>query len=159
MRLPILVSVVLFAAGTSNLALAQFAYPNSGASSNRAVAQFAYPNANVASLRDTVPVRPADTALISADSTEDSIHRYVIRHDSKPWDYIMMKKGQLIEVTQGRQRPVNHDVTLVNLTTIHPDGTINDSDGKTKHLEEGKYITMDGKIRNLDQLPAGLPNH
>ncbi|HLI92105.1 MAG TPA: DUF6799 domain-containing protein [Puia sp.] len=92
------------------------------------------------------------------DSTAGTAPRDSTRtHLSKPWDYIMMKHGQLIEVTKGVQKPVTADVILVNETTIHPDGTINDSNGKTKHLREGKYITMDGRIRNLNRLPEGLP--
>lgn len=95
--------------------------------------------------------RPSDS--VRHVRTRDSAHV----HDSKPWDYIMMKHGQLIEVTKGVKTPVTYDVVLVNESTIHPDGTINDSNGKTKHLKEGKYITMDGRIRNLRRLPAGLP--
>lgn len=90
---------------------------------------------------------------LSAHAQDSTRHT----HDSKPWDYIMMKKGQLIEVTKGVLTPVTTDVILVDETTIHPNGTINDSNGKTKHLREGKYITMDGRIRNLNRLPEGLP--
>lgn len=78
-------------------------------------------------------------------------------HNSKPWDYIMMKNGRLIEVNKGRQTPVTSDVILVNESTIHPDGTINASSGRTKHLKEGQYITMDGRIRKLKNLPRNLP--
>lgn len=78
-------------------------------------------------------------------------------HDHKPWDYIMMKHGKLIEVEKGQQTPVTANVILVNLSTIHPDGTINDSNGKTKHLKNGQYITMDGRIRRLKDMPANLP--
>lgn len=101
----------------------------------------------------------ASTPSLAQDSTRSTARGAIhsTTHDSKPWDYIMMKNGQLIEVTKGFRTPVTHDVILVNLTTIHPDGTINDSNGKTKHLREGKYITMDGRIRNLNRLPKGLP--
>jgi hypothetical protein len=78
-------------------------------------------------------------------------------HDSKPWDYIMMKNGRMIEVTKGVQTPVTANIILINESTIHPDGTINASSGRTKHLKEGHYITMDGRIRKLKDLPAGLP--
>jgi hypothetical protein len=66
--------------------------------------------------------------------------------DDTPWDYIMMKKGQLIEVQHGKQSPVKKDITLVNGTTIHRNGKIDDSNGKTKWLKEGQYIMMNGKI-------------
>lgn len=72
--------------------------------------------------------------------------------DDTPWDYIMMKKGQLLEVQHGRQTPVKRDVTLVNGTTIHRNGKIDDSNGKTKWLKEGQYIQMDGKIDYLKNM-------
>ena len=69
--------------------------------------------------------------------------------DHEPRIYIMMKKGQLLEVDSGRQSKLTRDKTLVNGTTIHVDGTINESNGKTTKLKEGQYITMDGWIRWL----------
>lgn len=72
--------------------------------------------------------------------------------DHDPRIYIMMKKGQLLEVDNGRQGKVIRDKTLVNGTTIHQDGTINESNGKTTKLKEGQYITMDGKIRWLSEM-------
>jgi len=71
------------------------------------------------------------------------------KKDHEPRVYIMMKNGQLLEVDSGLQRKVTGDKTLTNGTTIHRDGTINESNGKTRKLREGEYITMDGKIRWL----------
>ncbi len=81
---------------------------------------------------------------LAQDSTK---HR-----DDTPWDYIMMKKGQLLEVQHGRQTPVKRNITLVNGTTIHTNGKIDDSNGKTKGLKEGQYIQMDGKIDYLKNM-------
>ncbi len=72
--------------------------------------------------------------------------------DHSPRTYIMKKKGRLLEVNKGGTRRVKRDVTLVNGTTIHRDGTINESSGKTKKLKEGEYITMDGRIRWLKDM-------
>lgn len=72
-----------------------------------------------------------------------------VAHDETAWDYIMMKHGKMIEVEHDHHIPVRADITLVNLTTIHPNGVINVSSGRTKRLKEGQYITMDGRIRNL----------
>jgi len=74
-----------------------------------------------------------------------------------PHYYIMMKKGKLIEVKHGAKVPVRHDVTLVNQTTIHPNGSIDASSGQNLQLKEGEYITMDGKIRKLKDMPH--PKH
>lgn len=67
--------------------------------------------------------------------------------------YIMMKKGKLIEVNKGYKKFVKADVTLVNHTTIHPNGSIDASSGQSLQLKEGEYITMDGRIRKLKDMP------
>jgi hypothetical protein len=77
---------------------------------------------------------------------------------STPRIYIMMKGGKLSEMVNGKKTAVTQDVTLVNGTTIHPNGTINDRDGHERQLREGEYMTMDGKIRKLKDMggkPAG----
>ncbi|MBS1603387.1 MAG: hypothetical protein JST42_12010 [Bacteroidetes bacterium] len=76
------------------------------------------------------------------------------KKDHEPRVYIMMKKGQLLEVDSGQRSKVISEKTLTNGTTIHRDGTINESNGKTRKLREGEYITMDGKIRWLSDMDA-----
>ena len=71
---------------------------------------------------------------------------------STPKVYIQMKGGKLSEMVNGKVQPVTQDITLVNGTTIHPDGSINDRDGHLRKLEEGEYMTMDGKIRKLKDM-------
>ena len=73
-----------------------------------------------------------------------------------PRVYIMMKDGKLSEMVNGKKQPVTEDISLTNGTTIHPDGSINDRDGHLRKLEEGQYMTMDGKIRLLKDM-AGKP--
>jgi hypothetical protein len=51
------------------------------------------------------------------------------------------------------RRFVKKDVTLVNETTIHPNGFIDISSGQNIRLKEGEYITMDGRIRKLKDMP------
>jgi hypothetical protein len=68
--------------------------------------------------------------------------------------YIMMKHGKLTEVSHGRKNFVTKDITLINETTIHPNGMINASSGRTKHLHEGQYMTLDGRIRRLKDMPS-----
>lgn len=68
--------------------------------------------------------------------------------------YIMMKHGKLIEVSHGRRKLVTKDVTLFNETTVHPNGTINVYSGRTRHLREGQYMTLDGRIRRLKNMPS-----
>jgi hypothetical protein len=63
--------------------------------------------------------------------------------------YIMMKQGKLIEVNNGKRKLIKKDVTLVNQTTIHPNGSIDAASGQNLQLKEGEYITMEGKILKL----------
>lgn len=69
-----------------------------------------------------------------------------------PRSYIMMMHGKLIEVDHGKRKRVKKDVTLVNHTTIHPNGAIDAGSGEALQLKEGQYITMDGRIRNLKDM-------
>ena len=69
-----------------------------------------------------------------------------------PRTYIMMKHGKLIEVRNGHCKRVKKDITLVNETTIHPNGSMDASSGQNLQLKEGQYITMDGRIRNLKDM-------
>jgi hypothetical protein len=72
-----------------------------------------------------------------------------------PRIYIMMKDGKLTEVNNGKKEPVTKDIDLVNGSTIHPDGTINDKGGNVIRLQEGEYMTMDGRIRKLKDMGGG----
>ncbi len=74
-----------------------------------------------------------------------------------PKVYIMMKHGKLIEVNNGHRKLVKKDITLVNQTTIHPNGSIDASSGQNLQLKEGEYITMNGRIRNLKDLHRSNP--
>lgn len=70
-----------------------------------------------------------------------------------PRYYVMMKHGRLIEVSKGHRNSVKKDITLTNETTIHPNGAIDAGSGQNLHLKEGQYITMDGRIRRLKDMP------
>ncbi|GGB24663.1 DUF6799 domain-containing protein [Puia dinghuensis] len=69
-----------------------------------------------------------------------------------PRVYIMMKGGKLSEMVNGKKQDVKQDIILVNGTTIHPDGSIDDRDGHKRQLQEGEYMTMDGRIRKLKDM-------
>jgi hypothetical protein len=77
-----------------------------------------------------------------------------VQKDSVLPYYIMMKHGKLTEVSHGRKNFVTRNITLVNETTIHPNGKINVSSGRTKYLREGQYMTFDGRIRRLKDMPS-----
>ncbi|HEY4289347.1 MAG TPA: DUF6799 domain-containing protein [Puia sp.] len=69
-----------------------------------------------------------------------------------PKVYVMMKEGKLIEINNGRQKKVRKDMTLVNATTIHPNGSIDSGSGQHLQLKEDEYMTMDGKIHKLKNM-------
>jgi len=72
--------------------------------------------------------------------------------------YIMKKDGKVIEVVNGKQEAVTHDVILPNHATVHGDGSIDDIDGNKKQLNEGEYISfVDGRIRKLSASPTAAP--
>jgi hypothetical protein len=85
----------------------------------------------------------ATTGPAATSSSKSRIPRY----------YVMMKHGKLIEVNRGHRLFVKKDITLTNETTIHPNGAIDAGSGQNLHLKEGQYITMDGKIRRLRDMP------
>ncbi len=76
-----------------------------------------------------------------------------------PYHYIMMKNGKLVEVSRGKKSPVKKDILLTNDTTIHPNGAIDAGSGQSQQLKEGQYITMDGRIRNLKDMPHTAAGH
>lgn len=71
---------------------------------------------------------------------------------TSPRVYLTMKKGKLFEFDHGKTKVVKKDITLVNMTTIHPNGSIDASSGQNLQLQEGQYMTMDGRIRNLSEM-------
>jgi hypothetical protein len=73
-----------------------------------------------------------------------------------PKAYVMMKHGKLIEVNKGQRKVVNRDITLINESTIHPNGSIDASSGQSLQLKEGEYMTMDGRIRKLKDMPRSV---
>lgn len=89
---------------------------------------------------------------ISTYSLAVSAHELPVSQHRSPRVYIMMKKGKLIEVNKGHKKLVKKDVTLVNQSTIHPNGSIDAGSGQNLQLKEGEYITMDGKIRKLKDM-------
>ena len=78
-----------------------------------------------------------------------------VAQDHQPWVYVMMKKGQLIEVDSGRKKPVTRDIVLLNGTTIHRNGLLTEGSGKWRKLKNGEFITMNGKIWKLKDLKRG----
>ncbi|MBS1661894.1 MAG: hypothetical protein JST68_12680 [Bacteroidetes bacterium] len=75
------------------------------------------------------------------------------RKKSAPQVYFIMSNGKLIEINKGQHKRVRKDVTLMNETTIHPNGTIDAGSGQSLQLHEGEYMTLDGKIRKVKNRP------
>lgn len=90
--------------------------------------------------------------FIAALSLSLTVAANPVTPSRSPRVYIMMKNGKLIEVNRGKKKLIKQDVTLQNLTTIHPNGAIDASSGQNLQLKEGEYITMDGKIRKLKDM-------
>ncbi len=93
---------------------------------------------------------------ISAFSLAVSAQNKPLHH--APKIFIMMRHGKLIQVNNGHRKLVKNDITLVNQSTIHPNGAIDASSGESLQLKEGEFITMSGRIHNLRDLPHPNPN-
>lgn len=65
---------------------------------------------------------------------------------SKMKDCLLFKKGQVFEVKQGQKMKLERSMTLMNGTAVAPDGTVTMTNGKTKKLQEGEWIDMNGKM-------------
>jgi hypothetical protein len=89
---------------------------------------------------------------LSAFSLAGSAHVISTSSSHIPKVYIMMRKGKLFEIRHGHSKLVKKNVTLVNQTTIHPNGAIDSSNGQSLQLKEGDYVTMDGKVRHLKDM-------
>lgn len=64
---------------------------------------------------------------------------------------VVFTKGTLMTVWLGNElTPLTHDVVLKNGTTVHMNGTITDSQGKTITLKENEELTTDGAIMGID---------
>ena len=68
-------------------------------------------------------------------------------HRSKA--YVYMKHGKLLEKYNGHIRVIRKDITLVNNTTIHPNGSVDAGSGENFQLTEGQYMTMDGRVKKF----------
>lgn len=66
--------------------------------------------------------------------------------------YFTMNKGKLIEVNKGHRRRVRKDVTLTNMTTIHPNGAVDAGSGQSLQLHDDEFMTLDGRITKLKYL-------
>lgn len=99
---------------------------------------------------------PVSTPAISAPAVSGPT---AATRSRTPNYYVMMKHGRLIEVSHGKRNSVKKDITLTNETTIHPNGAIDAGSGQNLRLREGQYITMDGKIRRLKDMPHSAAGH
>lgn len=88
-------------------------------------------------------------AAVSAFSLSVFANETPKTKNGSPKVYIMLTKGRLIEVKDGHKKFIRKDVTLLNNTTIHPNGAIDAGSGQSLQLKEGEYITMDGRIRKF----------
>ena len=61
-------------------------------------------------------------------------------------DCVMMKGGQLYVIRQGQRSKLERSMTFTNGTMIAQDGTVTMTNGKSKKLQDGEWIDMNGKM-------------
>lgn len=63
-------------------------------------------------------------------------------------DGVMMKKGKVMLVKNGKLTKMDHEIAMGNGTKVMPDGTIRKKDGTKMMLKEGQHMDMAGHMRN-----------
>lgn len=77
------------------------------------------------------------------DTTGHKMH-----HQMK--DCVMMKKGKLLQMKDGKTIDFSKDITLTDGTQIMKDGTVKKKDGTTVTLKDGDCIMMDGTVKHME---------
>lgn len=67
-------------------------------------------------------------------------------------DVLVMRKGKLMRIRQGQEKPVDLVVTLANGGKVAMDGTLTMPDGTSRMLMDGEAVTLDGEPTTLADL-------
>lgn len=65
-------------------------------------------------------------------------------------DHIMMKDGKVMMIMQGKNMPLDKELTLTNGSKVTVDGTVTMKDGTKMMMKEGDMMTMDGEMMKHD---------
>lgn len=71
-------------------------------------------------------------------------------------DCIFMKNGQVMVCKNGKKMKLDQNMTLMDGSTVMPDGSINKTDGTTKKLKEGHCVYMDGKMGKMGKMKKNM---
>jgi len=69
-------------------------------------------------------------------------------------DGVMMKDGKMVVIKNGKITMMGRDITFSNGSKVMNDGTLVQSDGSKKMMQEGEYRDMSGNtIKNMYLIP------
>ena len=69
--------------------------------------------------------------------------------DHQMKDCVMMKDGKVMVMKHGENSELTESMTLENGATVAPDGTVTTKEGKTKKLQDGQAVYMNGKMAKM----------
>ena len=64
-------------------------------------------------------------------------------------DHVMMKNGQMKMVKNGKDMPMDKEMTMGNGTKVMTDGMCTKKDGTTMTMKNGDMMDMDGKMGKM----------
>jgi hypothetical protein len=64
-------------------------------------------------------------------------------------DVLLMRKGKMMRIRNGEEKPMDLVVTLSNGGRVGLDGTITMPDGSSRRMMDGDAITLDGEVTTV----------
>lgn len=64
----------------------------------------------------------------------------------KPENFVMMYKGKMMKIVDGKPSPLTEPVKLNNGAQVNVDGSVNLPGGKKIKIKENQQVTMSGKM-------------
>jgi len=74
------------------------------------------------------------------------------KHD----DCVMMEKGKMMVMKDGKTMPMDKEMKMKNGTTVKPDGTCITKDGKKTMMKEGDMMDMNGDMMPMMKEHKGM---
>ena len=72
--------------------------------------------------------------------------------DGMKKDHIMMMDGKMMMMKNGKEMPMDKDITMGNGTVAMTDGMCKKTDGSTMMMIEGDVMYMDGKMGKMPKM-------
>ena len=88
-------------------------------------------------------------SIWAQDKTEKMEKKGDKAMDHKMKDCVMMEKGQMTVMKEGKVADMISDVTLSDGSVVSPNGKVTMKDGSAKMLKDGEGVYMDGTMTKM----------